>query len=70
MGRQLKVFLPIQKDLLFPVLLLFLLGTFCESKECAAQKRIHIFILEVLSFELTYFNPSFIKFVLLVYGKP
>jgi len=71
MGRQLKVFLPIQKDLLFPVLLLFLLGTFCESKECAAQKRIHFFILEVLSFELTYFNSFFIKFVFcLFYGKP
>ena len=71
MGRQLKVFLPIQKDISFSGIIIILLGTFCESKECAAQKRIHFFILEVLSFELTYFNSSFIKFVfLLVYGKP
>jgi len=38
---------------------------------CSTKKNTFFFILEVLSFELTYFNSSFIKFVfLLVYGKP
>jgi len=66
MGRQLKVFLPIQKDISFSGIIIILLGTFCESKECAAQKRIHFFILEVLSFELTYFNSFFHKICFLL----
>ena len=71
MGRQLKVFLPIQKDVLFPLLLLFCWGLFVRVKNVQHKKEYIFFILEVLSFELTYFNSSFIKFVfLLVYGKP
>jgi hypothetical protein len=69
-GATVKSFPSYSKGCSFSGIIIILLGTFYESKECAAQKRIHIFILEVLSFELTYFNPSFIKFVLLVYGKP
>lgn len=69
-GATVKSFPSYSKGCSFSGIIIILLGTFYESKECAAQKRIHFFILEVLSFELTYFNPSFIKFVLLVYGKP
>jgi len=70
MGRQLKVFLPIQKDALFPVLLLFCWGLFMRVKNVQHKKEYIFSSLKFLSFELTYFNPSFIKFVLLVYGKP
>lgn len=70
-GATVKSFPSYSKGCSFSVIIIILLGTFCESKECAAQKRIHFFILEVLSFELTYFNSFFIKFVFcLFYGKP
>ena len=42
-GATVKSFPSYSKGCSFSVIIIILLGTFCESKECAAQKRIHFF---------------------------
>lgn len=49
-GATVKSFPSYSKGCSFSGIIIILLGTFYESKECAAQKRIHIFILEVFVF--------------------